>query len=309
VIEPGPPRLSIGLPVFNGERYVAAALGSLLDQTFTDFELIICDNASTDATGEICRAFAAADARVQYHRNPANRGAAYNYNRTVALARAAYFKWAAHDDVCAPTFLERCVGVLDREPDTVLCHSLSEAIDDRGRVIGRYAGEVDAVHEHPAARFWRMIGTPHYCIPVFGVMRAEVLRDTPMHGEYVGADRNLLAELCLRGRIRLVPEYLFQRRHHADSSITRLRDERERLGWFNPGLAGATSYPTWRRLREYAASIGRSHLPWKDRVESYVMLLRWLGARHHTGPWNAGLLAREALDLVPGRRRAGPAAP
>src|SRR4051812_17741515 len=69
------PRVSIGLPVYNGGRYVRAAIESLLSQTFTDFELIICDNASSDQTQSICTAFAARDPRVRYHRNATNIGA------------------------------------------------------------------------------------------------------------------------------------------------------------------------------------------------------------------------------------------
>lgn len=290
------PLLSIGMPVYNGERYLAAALGSLLDQTFTDFELIVSDNASDDATAEIAQAFAAADRRIQYHRAAENRGAAWNYNRTLDLARGPYFKWAAHDDVCAPRFLERCIEVLEREPETLLCHAQSLRIDALGRVTGRYPHELETIEKRPAARFWRMISTPHHCIPVFGVMRSAALRGTPRHGAYVGADRNLLAELALMGHIRLVPEPLFMRRDHPNASISRYPDERERLAWFNPRLAGQSSRPTWRRLSEYRASIRRRvELSALDRIACHAVLLRWLSARHHTGPRNAWLLARELI--------------
>ncbi len=291
------PQLSIGLPVYNGERYLAAALGSLVDQAFTDFELIICDNASSDGTEEICRAFAAADPRIRYQRNPENLGAAKNYNRTVELARGRYFKWAAHDDVCAPDYLLRCVTWMDQYPNTVLCHSLSAGIDENGNRLGRYDQEVETMQNIPWQRFWRMISVPHVCIPVFGVMRLETLRKTPMHGEYVGADRNLLAELSLIGQIRLIPEELFQRRHHAEASISKFKDERERLAWFNPALSGSGSgsRPTWRRLREYAASIRRVHLTSLQKLLCSLQLLRWLGARHHDGPINGSLLLKELL--------------
>ncbi len=88
---PGAPRVSIGLPVFNGERYLARAIDSVLGQDFRDFELIICDNASTDRTAEICAAYARRDARVRYVRNPRNLGAGPNYDRCFHLARGTYF--------------------------------------------------------------------------------------------------------------------------------------------------------------------------------------------------------------------------
>ena len=288
------PRLSIGLPVYNGERYLAAALGSILDQSFTDFELIISDNASTDRTEEICQAFAADD-RISYHRNTKNLGAAANYNLTVMMARGDYFKWAAHDDVCATDFLARCIQILEQNPEVVLCHSQSTRIDDQNRITGLYANEPEAMEDSPHRRFWSMISQPHYCIPVFGVMRTAILRQTPMHGDYVGADRNLLAEISLRGKIAMVPEPLFKRREHSESSISKYVDERERLTWFSPRHVGRRSYPTWRRLREYAASVQRVPLGRTEKLRCWVILLRWLGTRHHTGRWNATLMLKELL--------------
>ena len=114
------PRVTIGLPVYNGQNYLVETLESLLAQTYTDFELVISDNASTDRTEAICRQYAAGDARIRYYRNDENIGASANYNRAFELGRGEYFKWAAHDDLLAPTYLERCVEVLDANPDVVL---------------------------------------------------------------------------------------------------------------------------------------------------------------------------------------------
>src|SRR4051794_27811047 len=84
-IMPNQPRVSIGLPVYNGEKYLAAAIESALRQTFGDLELIISDNGSTDGTREICERFAAEDPRVRYHQEVQNRGAVWNFNRVVQL--------------------------------------------------------------------------------------------------------------------------------------------------------------------------------------------------------------------------------
>lgn len=197
------------------------------------------------------------------------------------------------------------MAVLGQDADTVLCHSLSAGIDQHGRRLGPYANEVEALDDEPHRRFWRVISTSHLCIPVFGVMRTEVLRRTPMHGEYVGADRNLLAELSLIGRIRLVPDELFQRRHHEEASISKFKDERERLAWFNPALSGSRSFPTWRRLGEYAASIRRVELPTAERIRCYAQLARWLGARHHTGPLVSGLMLEEVAQSLWSARTRG----
>ena len=116
----GCPRVTVGVPVFNGELFVAETLNSLLKQTFSDLEIVISDNASTDRTQEICRAYAARDWRVRYYRNDVNRGAAWNHNRVFELARGEFFKWSAADDLCAPEFLTLCVAALDRDPAAVM---------------------------------------------------------------------------------------------------------------------------------------------------------------------------------------------
>jgi glycosyltransferase involved in cell wall biosynthesis len=277
---------------------LASALDSLLGQTFGDFELIVSDNASTDATAEICRVFAASEQRIRYQRNESNIGAAANYNLTLELARGEYFKWAAHDDVCRPEFLEKCIAVLDARSDVVLCHSRSEGIGTRGEVKGYYGEETAFDEPRPEQRFWQAISRPHVCIAVFGVMRREVLLQTCRHGDWVGADRTLLAELSLHGKIELLPDFLFQRREHPEASIHRFEDEAQRLAWFDPALAGKRSFPTWRRLAEYCKAVGRAPLSGADRVACYAQLARWVGARHHLGPRNARMLLRDLLPAL-----------
>ncbi|MEL6997626.1 MAG: glycosyltransferase family 2 protein, partial [Pseudomonadota bacterium] len=130
------PKLSIGLPVYNGENYLAEALESLIDQSFEDFEIFISDNASTDGTQEICETYCQKDTRIRYSRLSENRGAAYNYNRVFEETSSAYFKWAAHDDLCLPHFLETCVKALDAAgPGTVLSYTTATTIDADGEPI------------------------------------------------------------------------------------------------------------------------------------------------------------------------------
>ena len=120
------PTVSIGLPVHNGAAFLAEAIESIPAQTFTDFELVISDNASTDRTPEICRSYTAADGRIRYYRQEANIGAARNYNVVFQRSSGKYFKWAAHDDLIRPTYLARCVAALEADPEAVLCHSIVE---------------------------------------------------------------------------------------------------------------------------------------------------------------------------------------
>ena len=141
-----PPRVTIGLPVYNGETYLREAIESLLSQSFEDFELIISDNASTDGTRTICEQYAELDPRVLYDRCETNFGARRNYNRLVAMARGEYFKWAAHDDNCYPDFLAECVVALGRDPDAVVCYPTTHLIDDKGEVMSEYRNGLDLPH-------------------------------------------------------------------------------------------------------------------------------------------------------------------
>src|SRR5712672_2829455 len=111
------PRLSIGLPVYNGENFLAESIEALLGQSYEDFELIISDNASTDGTPDICRRYAKQDSRIRYIRQPRNIGSAPNHNVVIERARGELFKHASHDDLYARDLLERCVAALDERPN------------------------------------------------------------------------------------------------------------------------------------------------------------------------------------------------
>ena len=158
-----PPRVSVGMPVYNGQRYVKAALDSVLAQTFRDFELFISDNASTDATEEICREYAARDPRIRYSRNDENIGSARNGNRTIQLATGEYFKSAHHDDLCAPEFLARCIEVLEQHPAAVLCYPQSRVIDEHGNLMSDPEDGLDLRAPDPVESFppavprWKLV--------------------------------------------------------------------------------------------------------------------------------------------------------
>jgi glycosyltransferase involved in cell wall biosynthesis len=126
------PRVSLAMPVYNGENYVAEALDSILAQDFADFELIITDNASTDSTEAICRDYARRDPRIRYHRHPRNLGAAPNYNSGYELATGEYLKWCAHDDRISANYLSECVRLLDADPQVALAFGRTQCIDGAG---------------------------------------------------------------------------------------------------------------------------------------------------------------------------------
>ncbi|MEM7163992.1 MAG: glycosyltransferase family 2 protein [Planctomycetota bacterium] len=270
------PKVSLGLPVYNGEAFVEQAIRSALAQTFEDFELIICDNASTDSTSEICEYFAGIDSRIQYHRNPENIGAAPNFNLALELAKGEYFKWVAHDDVLEPEYLEQTVAVLEENADYVLAHSECHFIDEHGNFIRDHYDHLRFMEsERPSVRFRCLAALHHWCFEVFGLIRREELARTPAIASYIGSDRNLLAELALMGKFRRLPEALFLSRDHSDRSI-RSTNLRERAGWFAPSLHGKVALPHWRHLQEYWKSVHRVPLAFIERLRCYRKLLGWI---------------------------------
>ena len=287
------PRVSIGLPVYNGERFLRETLDSLLAQTFQDFELLISDNASTDGTEAICREYAARDARIRYYRNAQNLGAARNYNRTFALAKGEYFKWAAHDDLCAPEFLQRCVEVLDRLPTVVFCYPREVWIDAQGQPIRTPASLPHLRAPKPHQRFkqyhdlWYHQGFMH-ANQCFGLIRASALQQTSLIGSYVWSELVLGGELLLRGECYEVPEHLFFFRCHADTSRA-VRQESNFNGlavWFNPANRGKIVLPHWRLCWQYLMAIQRAPMAGHEKLLCHVQMGRWVA-------WKWKRLARE----------------
>lgn len=287
------PLVSIGLMVYNGGRFLRGTLDSLLSQTFTNFELIISDNASTDETSAISVEYAARDPRIRYYRAERNMGAGWNTRRVVSLATAKYFKLAAHDDRCEPAFLERCVEALERDPKLVLAYPLARIVDENGAFVENYDWPVRTDSPDPTVRFHDLLLNDHLCLQFFGVIRLDALRRLPPPGSYVNSDGVILAQLGVLGAFHEVPERLFiSTRHSGQSSQTppvRVKVKGFRLTrrhgtlpppeWWDPSTAKAITFPEWRQLREYFLSVGYGDLPFLQRFRCYLKLLPWV-AKH-----------------------------
>lgn len=270
------PKVSIGIPVYNGERYLAETLESIRAQTFTDMEIVISDNGSMDDTAEICRDFAAQDVRVKYVRYEENRGAAWNYNNVFALSSGQYFKWAAADDLLAPELVARCVEVLDTHPDVVLCYARTKAIDDNGQVLREYPAKPGGNDGSAHKRFYEFVCVPHPCVSVFGVVRRDVLAATKLIGKYTGSDRPLLGELALRGRLYEVPDFLFFYRNHEEQSWGgKRRSHHAQQAWYDPKRAGRITFPHWRLMGEHLHTIQRVSLSAQERAQCYACMAKW----------------------------------
>ena len=292
-------RVSIGVPVYNAQRYLRFTLESLLAQTLGDFEVVICDNCSTDATRAVCEEYAARDARVRYERNKTNLGPALNYARCLELARGELFKWNPGDDVCAPTFLARCVDVLDRDPAVVVAYPRTVLIDSNGFEVGTYDYELDLDDPRPHVRLARLVNVNHKrhgAHELYGLIRTSVLRRTGGMRAHVRGDSVLLARLALAGRLRRIDEHLFFNRDHAARSSKYLARRAVRPGsrlsryigsgplpsaeWWDASLKGRIVFPEWRVWREYARAVADCmNLTDAERLACYRALVPYT-ARH-----------------------------
>jgi Glycosyl transferase family 2 len=207
------PLVSIGLPVHNAERYLRNALDSLLGQDYSNLEVIISDNASDDATGQICTEYARRDGRLLYHRVERNLGAIWNFNRVFELAHGEYFMWAAFDDLRDPRYVSACVSALELRQDAVLCATDTVLIDENGQEVD---APLSAYGHHPTGRTarerLRRVARSSINLDFYGLVRRSVLaRVRPLISSW-GCDVVFVLELCLRGPVLLVPEPLFSYR-------------------------------------------------------------------------------------------------
>jgi glycosyltransferase involved in cell wall biosynthesis len=265
-------RVSIGLPVYNGERYIGKTLESLLAQTYEDFELIICDNYSCDGTEEICRSYAAKDPRIRYVRNVTNLGAAKNYKLTFELSRGEYFRWANCDDLFAPTSLERCVEVLDRELTTILVYPKTKLINERDQIISEYDDGLHLQAASASERFVQLTLRLGLVNAIYGLIRADVLKQTELVGNFIRADTALLAELTLYGKFWEIPEFLFYRRIHA-GAYSNLKRIDQQQAFFDPRSKGRMPFTQWKHLCAHFSATCRAPIsvPEKLRVQYFLM--------------------------------------
>jgi glycosyltransferase involved in cell wall biosynthesis len=265
-----PPLLSIGVPVYNGERHLAEALESALAQDYPNLEVVIADSASTDSTPEICRRFEA-DSRVRYMRNRERTDLITGHREVVEMARGTYFTWLAHDDVLtSPQFGSTLVEVLEANPDAVLCASHMELLresDPQARSVLTYTS-------FASERPWRQVRRELFRWPpddwdtlTYGVFRRAALE---RHFSENPSAQFTLQRLAFAGRFIVVPPALRAFRLHEESDSRRLVAKSE-LELLRMGFAYK-----WRLLKIAA----RSPVEPRERLSLVGVALRnFLGSQ------------------------------
>jgi glycosyltransferase involved in cell wall biosynthesis len=277
------------MPIYNGERFLAKTLDSFLRQTFTDFELVISDNASTDGTEKICREYVRRDQRIRYFRNEKNMGAGWNFRRVYSMAKGKYYKQAAHDDFIEPTFLEECIAALEADPGLVLAHTRTRTVSFTGDPVECDNPPLRFNSPDPLVRWHDLLLKDHMCFEIFGVFRLEALRQCPPQGSYVNSDGVLLAQVALLGRFWQSDKVLFiNTRHESQSAQTvpvRLKAGGFRLirrhgtlpcpEWWDPSKSWAVTFPEFRQFYEYIASVKRAPLSASQKLHAYALMMTW----------------------------------
>jgi glycosyltransferase involved in cell wall biosynthesis len=305
------PRLTVGLPVYNCERYLAESIESLLGQNYTDFEVVISDNASTDDTPGICERYAKQDRRIRYYRQSRNVGLSPNHNFCAEQARGELFKWAAGDDLYHRDLLLRCVEGLDERPEVVLVHSYTALIDGDSEMYQATAYSLATSAPRPSDRF-RSLLHDNGGDDDGGVMRRAVLLQTAMKNSYHHADRTTITELALYGPFYHVPEWMYFRRDHPDRAERAHPDVRARCANMDPRRANLWRHPVPRLLAEYVWAyirmIQKASLPPVERRACYWHLATWLASRskpHHLVSFEPPVAeSQPTIDIesvVPGR--------
>jgi len=217
------PLVSIGMPVYNGAKYIRQALDSLLAQDYAHFELIISDNASTDDTAVICKEFATRDARISYHCNEQNMGPAWNFTRVLEMSAGEYFMWAAHDDEWLPNHISTIVPMLESNKKVVLAVSGWYCVNIDGEIMTTMLPPLSTVSRSRRKTFINYLLQPHWEVEkacfMYGLMRRDVLLSLNISDIFaavditIGNDVALVLALIATGPVAYTSERTWRKRY------------------------------------------------------------------------------------------------
>jgi len=296
------PRISFALPVCNAERFLGRALDSLFAQDFDDFEVVVCDNASTDGTQNLMRRYCEADKRVRYIRNEKNIGQIENFNRVCELARGDFVRWMGADDWLEPEYARKCTAALDARPDAVGVTTQWRYMDDEGRVdfLDVPGPRVDAAT--PLRRLHltlRLLQNGELLFdPIYSLIRRDALERSGMLPVNRWTDRLLAFELCLMGPFCHLDDFLATRRNAREPRKVRIARWHKRYeGW-------KKREHRWMLYVNYAKIVGRAPLMIRQKLGCWGIILYYWMRDESRRRW--GRLKRK---MAPSRSKAaGPTA-
>jgi glycosyltransferase involved in cell wall biosynthesis len=268
------PRISFAIPVRNGERFLGRAIESALAQDFDDFEIVVCDNASTDGTGELVRRYCERDRRVRYILNEENIGQIENFNRVYEQSRGEFIRWMGADDQLESDYARKCVAALDARPDAVGVTTQWRYMDDMGVVdfLDVPGPRVDASSAEARLRLTlRMLQSQELLFdPIYSLIRRNALERTGLLPINRWTDRLLAVELCLLGSFC-----------HLDDCLSTRRNSREprkvRLARWHTSYAKGHREHRWMLYAAYAGYVRRGSLGGMQKLSCWTTILAyWL---------------------------------
>ncbi len=195
--------VTIGIPVYNEERYLAKTIESALGQSFTDLRLIITDNCSTDKSYDIAREYEKSDKRVRVVRHPENMGMINNFNYSLAISDTKYFAWLGAHDIFLKDYLKEAVDVLEKAPGVIMAYPKSVLVDENDILIRDMEDDIDTTGLSMRERLFKIIRKSHYGISIHGIFRTDVLKKIPFDSVY-GTDHLLLFRAGFYGDIKKI---------------------------------------------------------------------------------------------------------
>ena len=288
-------RVIIGLPVYNAQKHIVAAIESHLSQSFADFELLIADNCSTDATLEISADYARRDKRIKVLTSERNRGNRWNHLRLIeAISNPQqYFRWAGGDDIMGPGLLQAMVDVLDSRPEVSAVMPDTKNIDDQGDPIGSMPRVLDLQSPDVFKRAHDILMASYQHVIAYGLIRASVLQSMRTRPAYPHWDPVFALELALRGQV-VQPEGAFLLRRFHPGSISLVKNVKELRRWVEPEAKAGMNFPNWKVAYERVRVLMASPMCVRDRMRIGLFLAR-------ATTWQRAALTR---DVVQAGRRA-----
>jgi glycosyltransferase involved in cell wall biosynthesis len=285
------PMITVGLPVYNGGRFLDETISSILCQDVASLELIISDNCSTDNTRSIVEKRASSDDRIRAFFSDKNRGAAWNFNHVLRLARGKYFHWSGYDDLMDVTMLRRCIDALEEVEGSILAYPRTSIIDYHGAFVKEYDNGMNLIQTDAAARLFQYLKNIGMANPIFGVFPTVMIRAVGGLGSYPSADLVTLARLALVGKVVEVPKLLFSRRIHDKQSWRDVGLHEGFAKWFDTSSTKKIVFTDWRVFREMLLACLRENLPLGQKIRCLGTVLYLWPRRRFRG------LTRELLRI------------
>lgn len=278
--------VTVGIPVFNGERTIGQSIDSVLTQTYQHVCVTISDNASTDRTQDICLEKAGEDPRVDYCRQERNIGVFRNYNTVFMQCKSRYFKWQSSSDWCQPDFIRVCVEVLEADADVVLACPEVLLVRESGDAQP-YSDDFGLTMDNPADRFRYLLRNIKLCNVFNGVVRTEALQKSVLNRNFLGSDVVLLADLALKGKFALIPQRLWFRRLTPETSSV-LKSGEDRAKFFAGLPKDYETRVMWKSMTSLFGVVARADISASAKIKCFAYLLK-------LARWNRGELWQELL--------------